>query len=422
MSRFGRWLLLMMVVAFGCRLGAAVARDALVAPEGRWERAYEIGSVARALVDGRGFSDPFLAETGPTAVVGPVQPWVRATLHRLAGSEEKAWPWTIVFELIVSSLVVGATALLAREVFDERVALVAAAAMAVHPVLVLAASGYQGASGLFALVVPLVVLALLRLETADESVRPRAVATLALLIGLSFWIEPLLVPALGCWWLTLVVRRRWDLVKTGALAGMAGVLLASPWAVRNTVALGEPTYLRSWGGPELWLGALAGPGEPTPIAHHPSRNPGELRRMQEIGEAAYAREKTAATGRLIADDPGRWMASCTWRYGVVWLGRASWWSSVDHPLWSGPASALRGLAHALPAVVGLSGLALAWRRRTGRGAGLLLLVLLAQAIVPAMTHVEARYRQPLESLLVIGVAAVLVWLGDMIAAGRRRQQ
>ena len=58
-----------------------VVRVALVAQAGRvempsraWDRGYEVGAVAAAVADGRGFADPFGEPTGPTAAVGPAVP------------------------------------------------------------------------------------------------------------------------------------------------------------------------------------------------------------------------------------------------------------------------------------------------------------------------------------------------------------
>ena len=56
----------------------------------RYHLGAEIDCVARALVKGRGFSDPFCEETGPTAWVPPVLPYFLAALYWLSYSNDIA--------------------------------------------------------------------------------------------------------------------------------------------------------------------------------------------------------------------------------------------------------------------------------------------------------------------------------------------
>jgi len=130
-----------------------------------------------------------------------------------------------------------------------------------------------------------------------------------------------------------------------------------------------------------------------------------MRELIRVGEVQYAHDKGGEAMRLVAEDPGRWVAACSWRWGAFWLGRLSWWGyAPDHPVAPGLASVLRGFVYLLPAVLAALGL---WRSRGERRAAVRILFLagLAYPVTYALTHVEARYRYPIEPA--ITVAAVL---------------
>ena len=50
-----------------------------------FEYGWEMGRIARALVTGHGFADPFEGHTGPTAWVRPLYPLVMAGVFKLPG-------------------------------------------------------------------------------------------------------------------------------------------------------------------------------------------------------------------------------------------------------------------------------------------------------------------------------------------------
>lgn len=408
-----RGLLGLTVGAFVLRVLACLATGAFEAPPGRWEHGYEVGAVAVSLAEGRGFANPFLSETGPTAAVGPALPFVWSLLIRIFGPYSGgAWAGFVLLNALFSALVVPAVHALGRRCGGRGLALLAACAWTFHPVGVLGPTGYQSASGLFALFVTLTLERLIALEQADGTERalPGLAVSAGVCFGAGLWVEPLLVPVWSLWLAWALLRRRARLLRAGLLATAIAGAMAAPWFVRNLVVLEAPVFLRSWAGPELYLGAVAGPGDPTPVHLHPSRSVDEMRALIRDGEVQYAHDKGREAMALAAEDPGRWVAACTWRWGAFWVGRLSWWShSAEHPVAPGLASRLRGLVHLGPAV--LAGLGL-WRFRRKRRAAVrvLLLACLAYPVTYALTHVEARYRHPLEPAITL--AAVLALMRD----------
>jgi Dolichyl-phosphate-mannose-protein mannosyltransferase len=147
----GRWLLLIAAVAFLLR----VAVRAAMGSEDFWQNGYTFYfDLARSLADGNGFAFP---DSGPTASRVPLYPMFLAAVtlgHK-----------SFVAVLVAQSLVGAATALcaglLAREMFDDRVALVAAALTAVYPYYVVHDTALQE-TALFTFLTLLSVILLLR--------------------------------------------------------------------------------------------------------------------------------------------------------------------------------------------------------------------------------------------------------------------
>lgn len=390
-------------------------RVALVAQAGRfempqraWDRGYEVGAVAASLAEGRAFSDPFGAPSGPTAAVAPAVAALWALPMSILGTDSPiAWAIIVLLDCLALSLIVPALFALGCRVAGERFGLACALAWSIHPMALLLARGYLSSLAWFALAVVVVVERMLAAEDEGSEPLPRGAPWLSLGLawGVSAWIEPLLGLIVVTWIAWAFVARR-PHARMALRAALIAALVVSPWIARNAIVLKTPS-LRAAAGPELMLGALAGPGEETPIRVHPSRNRVELERLQQVGETQFNREKLATARELIAAAPARWMASCAWRLGNFWMGRASWWSaSSTQPIVAGSLSALRGMAHAGLAILALGGLISAWG--SVRATRVLALVFLLYPLPYAMTHVEARYRLPIEPLLAVAACLLLL--------------
>ena len=122
---------------------AGFATGAFEPPPGRWERGYEVGAVAVALADGRGFADPFLSETGPSAAVGPLLPFLWSLLIRAFGAQSAAaWAGFVLLNMLFSALVVPALHALGLRCGGAALGFVAALAWTLHPVGVVAPFEY----------------------------------------------------------------------------------------------------------------------------------------------------------------------------------------------------------------------------------------------------------------------------------------
>ena len=67
---------------------ALVYKSFLDPARGHWEFAYEMGRVARSIAQGQGYANPYWAETGPTALLTPVYPYLLAGIFAGFGLSE----------------------------------------------------------------------------------------------------------------------------------------------------------------------------------------------------------------------------------------------------------------------------------------------------------------------------------------------
>src|ERR1700692_1134870 len=87
LRRAGTSLVLILIVGFGIRLAFAWDQARKI-PEAALATApfeQETGSIARSIATGRGFSNPFGRETGPTAWLTPVYPLLVAAAFKIFG-------------------------------------------------------------------------------------------------------------------------------------------------------------------------------------------------------------------------------------------------------------------------------------------------------------------------------------------------
>src|ERR1039458_3072426 len=106
--------------------------------EDHFQFGWEAGRIARALVAGYGYSDPFanafLAHTGPTAWLPPVYPLLLAGIFRLFGVYTHASAWVLfTLQSAFSAATALATYQIAARCFSRRVALWSAWIWALYP-------------------------------------------------------------------------------------------------------------------------------------------------------------------------------------------------------------------------------------------------------------------------------------------------
>ena len=319
------------LAAFGLR---GIDRSAIpwlgwMAPE---HMGAEYNSIARAIVAGRGFSDPFRWPTGPTAWMPPVLPYLLAAWLHVGGPRI-----AMVLFLTMNYAAAGFFAwCVVREGRRLRCSLagyaVVIASLLANFEMLLAVTHDP------ALLLPVytaIWLGASRLAAGGSLTIRRGVAW-----GLFGGFAALCSPVAGWSWMIatlfsclsrrmtpaaeqevaleegLVTRRsgRWAFV---AAAVLASILAVTPWMVRNRLVMGRWLPIKSNGMYELWQSQLAdGDGvlDASAVRRHPWSSDGEERaRYAEVGEIAFIDEKAAEVRRAIAEDPAALLVRIAYR-------------------------------------------------------------------------------------------------------------
>lgn len=267
----------------------------------------ESGNTAAALVEHRGFSDPFAGGTGATAWVPPVFVWVVAAAFAVAGVKSAGAAFLLLVFTIL--MLAGAHAWLI-------------AALPPHATWMRRATSFAFlALAIFLPLSPLTILseaplqvflsALLLWAAVGHADRPRA-ATAAALITVAV-LGPLahagLALAVAFVFAGLFLRGPREGRRALLVAGTAGALAVGAWTARNAAALGRFVPLKSNLWFELHLANVASPdGMPragTVMRQMPFFNADEFERYARLGELRYVESFRAPALAALREEPGR---------------------------------------------------------------------------------------------------------------------
>jgi 4-amino-4-deoxy-L-arabinose transferase-like glycosyltransferase len=369
---------------------------------------YEMARVARALVTGFGYSDPFSGHTGPTAWVPPVYPLLIAGVFKLFGIYSLKSGWVL---LTLNSTFSAATALCVYEVaarcFCGKIAIWSGWIWALYPAAMQYAVRWVWETSLSTFLFIAILLLALRMRKVGEIPAANAdqradqnltswmlFGLLWALIALTNSTMLLFLPVCGIWIMLGATKPRQSVLFAIA-AGLLFLACLTPWVWRNWTALHAFVPMRSNFGAELYAGN--GPGSygfrygvliglPEQDTQH--------QLYVKLGEIAYVHERGELAKAYIQAHPAHFAALSIKRFYFFW-------ASVPHPSdkhWL--LDFIRQVNFCLPSITGLLGLLLAVRRRIAAAT----LFTWAFALLPVTYYfvtVEARFRHPLEPLIVI---------------------
>lgn len=362
---------------------------------------YELERTAISLVTQGVYGNPYILPTGPTAHNVPGYTLLVAAIFKVFGTGTAGELVKEVLSCIAGSL---RSLLLpwfaVRMGIDRRTALAAG----VISVIWIGALETELKGGWEACYAALLLLIL----TARHFVRPvplqtwRQAAITGVLWGIMFLVNPAAIPVLGAFFLLDVYRLRpWPSLsfwRNAALVAGVSFLLLVPWGLRNRAVLGSFIATRSNLGLELYQAYAPGAHwvideyMQSPTSPHPSNNPQEAKGVRELGEVAYNREKERMAVRFIQNDPRAAVRLASLHFVHFWFppGR-----NLPHAL------VLAGLT--LSAIYGF---VLLWS--THRELALQLgAVLASYPLIYYVTIWQARYRFPIEWILVLLAAVAL---------------
>jgi len=325
----------------------------------------EPAAIARAMVEGRGFSSAFHDANGPTAWLAPVYPALLACIFRFFGVESTASAITaILLNTIFSSLTAAVLVQFGREQFTENAGIVAGWAWAMAPPL-LFIPWLPWETCLSGLVYPFVLRAMLRLSGASRS---RDWAWCGAFWSFAALLNPAMLAPLPALVVETATRsRRW---KEPGLMIVVCVLGILPWTVRNFRAFGQVVPVRSNFWPEFYFGNVS-------FSLHPT---GDSMVYQREGEMPFAADLRRRSIDFVQSNPGAFARLTGERFLAFWSQPSS---LQPYPL--------------ILFLVTMGGLVQAGQRRKRWAAFTSALVL--YPLVYYVTYTFARYRYPIEPLM-----------------------
>lgn len=319
-------LTLIVIVAMGVRVAFAWDQARKISPEvlGIVPFQQETGNIAYALAQGKGFSNVFRTETGPTAWLAPVYPLLVAAMFKLFGTfTARAFFATVFLNILFSAAACVPIFFAGKRLGGLGVGAGAAWLWAVFPSAVMMPFEWIWDTSLSALLAALILWATLELT---ESERWLDWGVYGWLWGLALMTNPalgMLLPFLLGW---VVLRGRGESGlrwKRGWLAVGVAALCCVPWTIRNYVAFHRLIPLRSNFPFELWLGnndifdAHARNGRKSITRAE------EARRYAQLGETAYMAEKWQLAHAFIWSHPGLELLLMGRKFVGFWTGTES---------------------------------------------------------------------------------------------------
>jgi hypothetical protein len=420
----------------------------------------EAAHIARALVTGYGYADPFWGHTGPTAWVPPGHPLLIAALFKVFGvftdraalalfliqCAAQAWVARFVWEIAARSFdppLPDSDPALPSAPPRFTPSLIAAWFWALYPGFFQYSVWWAWETGISTFLFTWALVVALRIRrvgepstasvTASASISgdsPRFVTDTAsiplespasvtdsasipatpwslwLLFGLLWGIIALynpslllFLPVVGIWLLRDPASTVSAQLRPAAVAALLCLALFTPWMLRNYRVFHHFIPARSNLGVELCVGNCRGINGVLGVIDQPAVSPPEFAHYVRSGEYQYTRDKMAEFKAAVRRSPAKFLGLCLLRADLYWFGVPG---RYLNPL----KDAARLLAFAPFAVSGIWGVLLAYRRRRP-AAGLYLLAL---AIVPLPYYfaiVLARFRHPIEPILIAASAYLL---------------
>ena len=375
-----------------------VYKDFLVPGRDHWEFGYELGKIAYSSANGHGFSNPYWIETGSTAMITPVYPYLMGAVFSWFGAYTQAAALAMLtFNCLVSALTCIPIFSLARNSFGLRTAVWAVWTWAFFPYAV-----YFSASSMWyhSLVALLLTLLLLISSYLENRTRLWMWAGFGFLWGFAALTTPVVLavlPFLGGWVCYRLHRygKNWKIPAVTAVFAL--LVTVAPWIVRNDRVFHQPVFLKDNFWMEVCIGNLGNAAHWWNDAVHPAGSNAELAEFRRLGELGYmARERRQALA-FIQSHPGIYLWRSFRRVVYMWTG-----------FWNLRREYLRGEPFDLANIffcTGFTVLAMTGLRKALRSSWIAAtpyaLTLLVFPVVYYLTHSEISYRLPIEPELVV---------------------
>ena len=410
-THFRSSLIYMVLVALAIRLAVMVflLPEQLNPDRNHWHMGYEAGKIAYSIVQGRGFGSPLFEETGPTAWMTPVYPYLVAGVFKVFGTYTKLSAVVLLsLNALTSALVCIFAVLIARIGFGDRVAIWSGWAWAFCPYGIYFPVERIWETWLATLLLAALFWMTLKLESEDKF---RNWIIFGLLWGVAALTSPAMLavlPFLAAWVIYRRHRmgRRWFMVNV--VATVAFIAVVSPWFVRNYKVFHRIVPFRDGMGLVLRLGTKGNTDYWGPYELGPWHNSTEWNEFKQLGELGYMDKKKHQAMEFIRANPGWYLWTTCRRVFFLWTG---YWSLDREYLKQEPLDPPNILFCSALTLLALLGLWRAMRRDKEKDWTKSLpyaLVFFSFPLIYYFTSPEVYYRRPIDPYLVILAVVALV--------------
>ena len=395
--------ILLLVCGFIMRFGFVLLKKTYIrSPGSILPFGAEVCSIAEHIVLGKGFSSPFNQDTGPTAWIAPVYPYMCALVFRLFGIYSEA---SAIVLLGIQCIIAAATGItihaLGRRTLGAQVGFWAAWIWALSPIFFRWPVSWIWDFTASAFLLSAVFT--VTLNVAEKNTR-KLWLSLGALWALIALTNPALLSVMPFSFLYAAFVNHRSFKPWFASAALAGALFAalvSPWLIRNELVFGRPVFFRSNYWFEFHLGNYHFSNGMGFTGRHPGVNPAELQKYAAWGELRYIDYWKEDSLRFVRQYPSEFLDLTLHRTWWFWDGsRLIYWTREWWKPWEfWPLSLL-----------GWLGLLFVLTRRP-RGWLLFAATLLIYPIPYYLAYPVAKYRHAIEpELLLLSVyLAFVLW-------------
>jgi 4-amino-4-deoxy-L-arabinose transferase-like glycosyltransferase len=361
---------------------------------------YETGHIAASIASGKGFSSPLpFFETGPTAWLSPIYPYLVAGIFKLGGIfTVKSHAVIQMMNCLFSAVTIFPIYAIAKRSFGAGVAIFSCWLWVFWP-----AAWHVPIADIWDTALTALWLAMLFAFTLAMKGECRVAtwATYGLLWAIGALINASLLavmPFLLLWLAWQSRERSLPWFRLSATAALVFVLGIAPWTVRNYQVFGKFIPMRSNFKFELWLGNRPPASDMKSFTATPSLDSSEAIIYAQMGEIAYVESKGQQAVTYIRSHPRRMFQA------TVARAMNYWFEVTDRPgsSWSQDPSYIKAYTVLNAVFVAFCGLGMFFLWRENQAiAWPFLLVLIFYPAVYYITHPLARYRFPLEPILAV---------------------
>jgi 4-amino-4-deoxy-L-arabinose transferase-like glycosyltransferase len=286
----------------------------------------ETGHIAYSIASGKGFSSPFQRDTGPTAWLAPVYPYLLAGIFKVFG----IYSLHSFFAALSLNILFSAGACVPIFYAGKRIAGLAVGSAAawlwaLFPNAIIIPFEWIWDTSLSALLVATLLWATLELA---ESRRVRDWSLYGLLWGFALLTNPavaLLLPVLLAW-AAYRIRDRADAAAwllRPALAAALALLCCLPWTIRNHIQFHKLIPLRSNFSFELYIGNNENYDDQHKFRPGAITQDREILRYLHMGETAFMEEEKRKAFAFMASHPRIELWLVSQRFVDFWTGTST---------------------------------------------------------------------------------------------------